>query len=156
MIDAEEVIAVCAQEFPEVTKRVYKQPDFLKETSKWDDNHNWVTLWDVEYHRDVLIEPKETADKIMEISTTDVFYRQHAGPGAKRKIKDPWKYGYSFKNTSGNKKYRCIGGPKDGQYGIIGTKDYVSYNCAENNRWKSDKEKAYPTGMLIHKSLLTK
>jgi hypothetical protein len=155
MIDAEEVLAVCAHEFPEVTKRVYKEPEFLKERGTWIRNE-YTTMWDIEYHRDALVEPKETADKIMEISTTDVFYRAHVGPDAKKKIKDPWQYAYSFKNTSGNKKYRCVGGPKDGQYGIIGTKDYVSYNCAENNRWKSDKEKAYPTGMLIHKSLLKK
>lgn len=145
MIETAEVLEVCAYEFPDVEKRTYKEPDFLKK-----DGHKW----EVERRHDAMIEHKENAEKVMQVSTTDVFYKAY------KKKKDPWKYAYSYKNTSGSKKYKCIDGPLDGKFSTIRderwkeSQEYVSYNCAENNRHVSDKDKEYPTGMLIHKSLL--
>jgi hypothetical protein len=155
MIDVEEIFAVCAQEFPDVEKRVFSEPDFLKNDGKYNSKNEWERLWETHHHRDAVVEHKETADKIVEISTHDIFFRSNIGKGSKGEQKraiEPWKYAYSYKSTSSNKKYRCVGGPLDGKYSTIGAdKNYVSYNCSANSRYG---KKKYPTGMLIHTSLL--
>lgn len=119
-------------EFPSILKRSFKQP-----------KDSVIFVYELE---SVATDPEviETDEK-RELSTTfDVFYRPDKAA--------PWKYGYSFKKKERHQKYPCIGGPLVGQTAIIGTTDYVAYNCADNRRWLRPAK--YPRNVLVHKSLL--
>ena len=131
----EDILAVCGHVYPEVIKRTYKEPEFL---AKDGSPRRWET---VQLYYQV-IERKDTSERQIEIHTTDIFYRPY------QTTDQPWQYAYSYKNKQTSKKYRCIGGPLDGQV-VTNGDQYVNYNCGvynHNNR--------FPTGMLIHESLL--
>jgi hypothetical protein len=149
--EEQEILNACAQEFPVVTKRTYTEPLFLANDGKMNPaTRKWVNEYETSRLYDQAIEVKETDEKVTETSTTDIFYRAYNS-------KDPWVYAYSYKSKSNSKKYRCIGGPLDGQLSTLRTtrwnehKEYVNYNCADNNLGR---EKDYPTGVLVHISLL--
>ena len=122
-------------DLPKVQHRSFKNTVYNTEAD--------YATYDVHWVYDAKVETKETEFRQDIISTADVFFTP--------KGRNEWLYGWSVRNIRGHKKYRCVGGPLDGKTAIIGTQEYVSYNCAENPR--SGKKK-FPTGMLIHSSLL--
>lgn len=125
--------------YPVVTKRTRKVPSFLD----FDHNEREWQNYDIEWSQNVLSEDRSTEFKQATAYTSDCFYRLE-------NTNDPWQYGYSRVNVRYSNKYTLIGGPLNGQRGIIGTEDYVAYNCAENHGSK----KTWPTNVLVHKSLI--
>ena len=119
--------------FPKVTKRIFKEPECLRD---WHISE----LYDIEQKHDVLITHRETDKRSEDIFITDVFYK------LKPKIK--WEYAYSWKRVEGATKFLCIGGPLSGTKQInFHNKDYVSYN---KNGYPG------PKCILVHESLLNK
>ncbi len=122
---------------PRYYKRTFTKPKVLREDD-WQ-NRKYESHW--EHNVDQY--DRETETRRETVTVNDVFYREIGT--------EEWKYGYSYKSVSGQAKYPCIGGPLNGQREVIGTEEYVSYNCAQNPRWG---KKEWPTNVLIHKSLL--
>ena len=126
-----------------IEKRVFKAPEFLKY------EHKDYDTYELHYEYEVEREIVETKDKHREIRTNDVYYRKADSPKSAE-----WTYGYSFRNIYTNQKYVCFGGPLDGTKAILHTTGYIAYNCAENTRWVSKKDKKYMTNILVWKDLV--
>ena len=132
--------------FPTVTKRTRKKPEILE----YEFDKNYWDKWDIDWHNDAVVEDKTNDDREAKAFTSDCFYRA-------KNSKGPWIYAYSTVNIRGNAKYPLIGGPLNGQRGtIMGSDDYVAYNCAANSRGGSKKSKTWPTNVLVHSSLIEK
>jgi len=122
--------------FPDVIKRTFKQPAFLKDYDSYEK-------YDIKWDQDVLTIHNETENRSEDVFISDVF--------CKLKTKSKWEYSYSYKRVSGSTKFPCIGGPLNGKKAIFNTEKYIPYNCSSRY---GRCETRPPKGILIHESFL--
>ncbi len=132
---------------PKVTKRTYKQPEDLFdqhpdfEKLRWTDKQVPYYKYDHYYDRDVFKTEIDNASHKGHYSHGDVYILDQTVPGSK------WVYSHSFKNSSKEGKYFCIGGPNAGSMMISSeAKGYLMFN-RNSNYGKYDK---VPKAILVY------